>query len=128
MKKSIIMMAAALMGVFASAAPVSQQKAAKVAANYVSQQPGAPASLEVAEIEPYGDALYIVNFAPQGFAVVSADDTYYPVIGYSTEGAVHPASLPENMDNLLEEAERGVLNVKNIAKSPNAKWRAYEKG
>ncbi|MDE6655287.1 MAG: C10 family peptidase [Muribaculaceae bacterium] len=128
MKKSIIMMAAALMGVFASAAPVSQQKAAKVAANYVSQQPGAPASLEVAEIEPYGDALYIVNFAPQGFAVVSADDTYYPVVGYSTTGAVHAASLPDNMDNLLREAENGVTSIKRLAKSPNVKWKAYENG
>lgn len=128
MKKSIIMLAAAFMGLCATAAPVSLQTAAKVAANYVSQQPGASASLEVTEVEPYGDALYIVNFAPQGFAVVSADDTYYPVIGYSTEGSVHPASLPENMDNLLGEAERGVLTVKNRAKTPNVKWKAYENG
>lgn len=128
MKKSIIMLATALMGVCAIAAPVSKQTAAKVAANYVSQQPGASGSLEVTEVEPYGDALYIVNFAPQGFAVVSADDTYYPIVGYSTEGSVRAASLPENMDNLLHEAERGVTMVKSRANSSNAKWKAYEKG
>lgn len=128
MKKSIIMLAAAMMGVCATAAPVSQQKAAKVAVNYVSQQPGASASLEVAEIEPYGDALYIVNFAPQGFAVVSADDTYYPVIGYSTQGSVHAASLPDNMDNLLREAENGISVVKHRTGTPNVKWKAYENG
>lgn len=128
MKKSIIMLAAAFMGVCAMAAPVSQQKAAKVAANYVSQQPGAPVSLEVSEIESYGDALYIVNFAPQGFAVVSADDTYYPVIGYSTSGSVHAASLPDNMDNLLREAETGVNTMKSRTTSADVKWKAYENG
>lgn len=128
MKKTIIMLAAALMGAVAMAAPVSQQTAAKVAANYVSQQPGASGSLEVTEVEPYGDALYIVNFAPQGFAVVSADDTYYPIIGYSTQGSVHAASLPDNMDNLLREAENGVTTLKKRAAAPNTKWRAYENG
>lgn len=128
MKKSIIMLASAFAGLCATAAPVSVQTAAKVAANYVSQQPGASASLEVTEVEPYGDALYIVNFAPQGFAVVAADDTYEPIIGYSTEGSVHAASLPENMDNMLRVVEDGVITKKTRTSTADVKWKSYENG
>ncbi len=46
-------------------------------------------------------AYYVVQFAPQGWVLVSADDTTEPLIGYSAEGKYVLENQPESMTALL---------------------------
>ncbi|HOY30645.1 MAG TPA: C10 family peptidase [Bacteroidales bacterium] len=42
-------------------------------------------------------AFYIVNFSNKGWVMVSADDDYYPVIGYSDESNLNLTAIPPAM-------------------------------
>lgn len=126
MKKSLISAILALSGLAAVAAPVSQQKAADIAGSYVSQQDGAPAGLKVRGVEKL-DGVYLVNFSPVGFAIVSADDNAEPIVGYSTESNLNSYDIPENMSYILKEAS-DVVTLQARQGSLNGKWQAIESG
>ncbi|MDO5571525.1 MAG: thiol protease/hemagglutinin PrtT [Bacteroidales bacterium] len=63
---------------------------------------------------------YIVNFNPQGWVLITADDSANPVIGYSFEGKYVSEDLPYNMNcwmeiyiNELQEIKRSKNRIKN---------------
>lgn len=126
MKKSLISAILALSGFAAVAAPVSQQKAADIAGSYVSQQTGAPAGLKVRGVEKL-DGMYLVNFSPVGFALVSADDNAEPIIGFSTESNLMSYDIPENMGYILKEAS-DVVALQARQGTLNRKWQTIESG
>ena len=74
-----------------SGEPVSIQDAKRVAVNQLLStgwvvRDAAPAIEVIPETEGERDIYYTINFQPEGWAIVSADDVAYPVIAYSASG------------------------------------------
>lgn len=85
MKKSLLLIAAILFAAVLSAAPVSLDRAQRVAENFwtaTTHTKGAALALPQTEFQQ----LYIFDIDNgKGFVVVAADDHAYPILGYSTE-------------------------------------------
>lgn len=129
MKNQLLLLAGAiLLNSMAIAAPVSKNQAATVALNFLEKQKGASRTLQAKTVSAISDELYLVNFAPQGFAIVAADDTSDPIIGYSTSGSLNASSLPENMAFMMEEASKGVEYVRSNNTHANKFWNDYSNG
>lgn len=122
-----VALALALMGgACALAAPVDAGRAGNVASAFVNALPKARTGLTVKSVEKYTDNLYLVNFAPTGYAIVSADDAAMPIVGYGLDQNLRRADLPESMEFMLSEADRTVQLKKNGA--ANARWTSIENG
>jgi hypothetical protein len=98
MKKVILSFFMVIAAIAAWASPVEKQTATNAAGKFMgSIVPGST----VKSVTEVSGAYYVVNFAPQGWAIVSADDYVDPIIGYSTEGAFDPMRVPDNIDYML---------------------------
>lgn len=53
-----------------------------------------------------GKCCYIFNFDEQGFVIVSAEDTYTPIIGYSLFGRYVPNQMSDGFKYLLDSYKR----------------------
>ncbi|MCH5345523.1 MAG: C10 family peptidase [Muribaculaceae bacterium] len=121
MKKKLFL--SALLSVSAiglMAAPVSKERAVKTAETYIASRTGA--TVKMASVYQSTDAYYIVNLAPQGWVIVSADDNASPVIGYSTSGQLSWHSIPENMNSMLVEYGAQVKELAAKTKVANRRW------
>ncbi|MCI1647829.1 MAG: C10 family peptidase [Bacteroides sp.] len=54
---------------------------------------------------------YIVNFYPQGWALISADDRVSPILGYSSVGSYRRVNQPENIEGWLESYVKQIYRV-----------------
>lgn len=67
-------------------------------------------------------AYYVVQFAPQGWALVSADDTSAPLIGYSAEGTYQTDHQPYNVEAQMGIfAEQVIDNARRLS-LPHEGW------
>jgi len=80
---------------------VSEEKAVKVAANFLfgSEQP-VKSSLFYRSTEEAG--MYIINFIPEGWVIVSGNTDARPVIGYSHKGYFDVLNVSSNVKNWLD--------------------------
>lgn len=124
MNKSLILaLAGALFcGSATWAAPVSKQQAGTVAVNYVLAKPGASPNLAVKSIDNINENLYLVNFSPVGYAIISADDCSDPVMAYSTESAMAVDKMPDAMGYVVRELGKTVARNRLEAGHANAHW------
>lgn len=67
-------------------------------------------------------AYYAVNFAPQGWALISADDVATPLIGYSEKGVFPAQSMPDNMKGWLDINAQQILECSEVSTKRNADW------
>jgi len=76
--------------------------------------------------------LYIVSFQEKGFVIVSGDDAFKPIIGYSAESAYKKDNLPPNFRNYLEKYKLQMTNAikQNIItqEQHKAEWEELKKG
>jgi len=86
------------------AGPVDRQRAEAAAVAHIKGVTGK--SRTVKQVQAVGDAFYVVNLAPQGWVIVSADDKVDPVIGYSATGALSMSSVPDNMAYMLDSYKK----------------------
>lgn len=100
-------------GVFAK--NVSSVEASRAAVKAMEKQvPGFRG--KVASVHPVSYegtlAYYVVNFSPQGWVLISADDCITPLLGYSSVGAFTLQNVPDNLRGWLngyaDEIVRGV--------------------
>lgn len=124
---TIVALAFALLGATcAIAAPVDAGRAGKVASAFVGALPKARAGLSVKSVEKCNDNLYLVNFAPTGYAIVAADDAATPIVSYGLDQNLKVSDIPENMAFMLSEANLTVELKKNG--KANSRWTAIENG
>lgn len=128
MKKSIsVLLLSAIVGSSAAwAEHVGQDRAAQIAANYVAAQSGAASGLSASAVEAIGDNLYLVSFAPKGWAIVSSDDNAEPIIAYSATGSLNRKNLPDNMRYMLSEADASV-KIDAVNGNANHRWTQIER-
>lgn len=91
MKRLTVLLAALLSAYFLAAAPVSEQRARRVASDFFA---GADDWVRLADA-PAG--CYIFNRRSGGFIIVSADDCALPVLGYSHSGRFTLQGAPDNL-------------------------------
>ncbi|MCM1110200.1 MAG: C10 family peptidase [Clostridium sp.] len=103
----------------ALAADVSSDIASRFGRDYLDRiAPGH----SVRNVEIKTDDYYIINYYPQGWAVIAADDRSEPLIGYSTTGSIQWHSLPDNMRFMLGEYGRAVEARRVGGALPAAGW------
>lgn len=130
MKKNLsLLLLFALTGASALMAKhVTAERASEIATKYVSSQVHAPAGLKATSVETINGNLYLVHFAPKGFALVSSDDNADPIIGYSTESNIKSNLMPDNMAYMLSEASMGVEALAKSGQSTSMRWQQIEQG
>lgn len=105
------------------AAPVTQQQAQQYATTYFStltQQEVTMKSIETVSVENY--AYHIINFYPQGWVIMSGDDTAAPVIGYSTTGNLNAKMMPVNMKHAMDEFVEEIKYVACTTRTIHPLW------
>lgn len=120
-KKNLITLLLLAVGSSAIAAPRSASQAREIAAKFIAQQPkfvrttsDFKLTLEtsvIANAKTRGTANVFTEFTPyyiynvgadQGYVVVSGDDTFKDVLGYSTTGTLSADNLPEGLAYMLD--------------------------
>ena len=109
MKKSFIFMLALALGIgMVQARPVSVSQAKYVGqqfvqANFDMSRQGGELTLVYTGTSTRGDAcFYVFNVGNEGFVMVSADDVYRPIVGFSDEGTFDVNVNPE-LNYMLNE-------------------------
>jgi len=114
---------------------VTKNDAAKVAKNYFSEvlfsNGNLPSNIsESIEITKDGNTVvYVFNFEKGGYVMVSAEDRYTPIIGYSPTGYYEQYNVPDGLQFLLEEYSEmiSLIRAQNISGEPQyaEKWERY---
>ncbi len=112
MKRNILFVAALLLGIAAlQAKPVDVAKAQRLGQNYIEQKLAKNAiSLDLAYTVRAESGLataYVFNFSG-GFVVVSADDCYHPILGYSDHGNFNYDNAPDGLLFMLGEVTKEI--------------------
>ena len=112
MKRNILFVAALLLGIAASQAkPVDVAKAQRLGQNYIEQKLAKNAiSLDLTYTVRTESGLataYVFNFNG-GFVVVSADDCYHPILGYSEHGNFNYDKAPDGLLFMLGEVTKEI--------------------
>lgn len=102
MKKALFFLAMAMLTLTASAKPVDQTTAMRVASNFMRLQ-GVNAPLtDVTAQTPYTQ-FYIFTATDGGFVLVSGDDCVTPILGFSTTSIFVTDRIPSNVGGMLEQ-------------------------
>ncbi|MDP8232834.1 MAG: C10 family peptidase [Candidatus Zophobacter franzmannii] len=93
MKKFVILMTILLLISIITAIPVPESKAISVATNWMDMQgyDRVDTTQPVTVHEVYNNnitTLYVINYESDGFVIMSADDSYSPILGWSDEGNI----------------------------------------
>ena len=115
MKKSILLVTALLLGLTVmQAKPVDVAKAQRLGLNYINHKAqsarSAMPSLDLAHTFRAGNGTatsFVFNF-DGGFVVVSADDSYHPILGYSDHGCFDYNTAPDGLLFMLGELNREI--------------------
>ena len=67
-------------------------------------------------------AYYVVQFAPEGWALISADDTSTPFIGYSESGVYQSEDLPYNMRAQMDVYGNQIINNAKRYSQQHTDW------
>jgi len=116
---------------FMYAGPVNINNAHRIADNVLKAKFTADFTVEAYTIhsEQGNDLYYAFDLSPQGFILVSADDVFYPVLGYSDESNLILDDLPGNLQYLFDvyrEEMISQLNQPNHSQLPqNQYWSKY---
>jgi hypothetical protein len=134
--KHFLILFCILFSVNANATKVSKEDAAIVAKNYFSEvnmSRNGHASVVIKESFELkkGDAVmyYIFNIQDGGYIIISAEDNFTPVLGYSPDGYYSEGNMADGFDFMMEEFSGMIETIRNnnIATTPeySTKWARY---
>ena len=129
MKKILFLLAVILSVNILTANPVDVEEAMALGRKFV----GADLSLaHTAYSDRNAACFYVFNAGDAGFVIISADDFYRPIIGYSENGAFDvnnvPPALQDYLDGIVAGRSANLSRTRNAA-APDiaADWRMLEK-
>lgn len=124
MKKLSLSILGLMLAFSGFAKEVSQDEASRVALRLMAEKEVSVNSVtSVSPVQYEGEtAYYVVNFAPQGWALVSADDVATPLIGYSDKGVFPMSSMPDNMKGWLDINAEQILKCSKVSGKRNGEW------
>lgn len=109
MRKLVYLAIAMLLPGSLLAEPIKKDAAKAKAAAFLQQKMTAtngrraPQNLSLESNEPEGAAYYVFKNGTKGFAIVAGDDRFGDVIGYSEEGTLNEAQMPEALRLSLQD-------------------------
>ena len=100
------------------AEPVSREEVhrqAVMACMRVAEEDFSTKSYTITPMLEEGDTCYyVVQFEPEGWALISADDRVQPLIGYSDKGLFQKEEAPESALFLLEKRTKEIQVIKSL--------------
>ena len=99
---------------------ISEQYAREYAIDYISLH--TTNNYTVKSIDKVNACYYLINLAPQGWVILSADDTATPVLGYSFCGSLEEENIPANMRYVMSEFEEKIKHVILTEKTQHPYW------
>lgn len=128
MKKFTLAIFSLLLAATGFAKEVTQTEAVDVAQRMMKQRN--VKVTEVSSVTPISfngqKAYYAVQFLPEGWALISADDVATPLIGYSNKGAFPVLNMPDNMRGWLDMGAKQVSEFKKYSDERNVDWDKME--
>ena len=129
MKKTIVFLTMMALTLGAEAKVVTTQTAAAKAKELVAEHVDGFAS-EVQSVTPMTykgqTAYYVVQFAPQGWALISADDTSAPLLGYNTEGRFQTEDMPYNLQCQMDVYCDQIIDNANKYTEQHPNWKSVD--
>lgn len=106
MKKTLLFVMLVAMATMAGAEKVTREEAGHVANYYLAlKKQAAQQDVQLTNYTPLSGATgvtcHVFNYSGGGFAIVSADDLYFPIIGYSTSGRFDVERLSESQRDFV---------------------------
>ena len=120
MKKSISFILLQFVVLSAFATLVGPEKAQSVAERYIESRAGK--DFVVKSSQKADGAFYIVNFAPQGWVIVAADDVVKPIIGYSLSGSLDMNKMPDNASYILDGYKKQIKYIVSTETNAHVRW------
>ena len=128
-KKLLLFTAMTAMAMTIAAREVSQEMAASKAEQLMKNRIDG-FSGKIASVQPVTyngkKVYYVVQFIPQGWALISADDTSAPLIGYSDEGTYQIANQPDNVRTQMDIYGAQIINNARHLKEQHAGWQTTD--
>ena len=134
MRKLVYLAIAMLLPGSLLAEPIKKDAAKAKAAAFLQQKMTAtngrraPQNLSLESNEPEGAAYYVFKNGTKGFAIVAGDDRFGDVIGYSEDGVLNEAQMPEALRLSLQDYAAAVKfaqeNNIEVKKGPRKAERA----
>ena len=121
MKKLVLLVMAVMMAALTYAENVTKEAALKKASLLKPGKKFMPA------VEGNEKGYYIFNAAEGGFVVVSGSDQMPEILGWSDQGSIDPANMPDGLKWLLESYERTARSRSMLTGSQEKKARAARK-
>jgi len=115
MKKSFIVLLSVLFFTFSAFAneiteDVAIRKASELMSNRQNNFTGKVNTTDLVKIS--GEKVYyIINFEPEGWVLISAQDVTKPVIGYSSTGFYVNQNQPESMRSWFQQIEDEIIRA-----------------
>ncbi|MGC8864824.1 MAG: C10 family peptidase [Bacteroidales bacterium] len=106
-------MALHMMGAF-----IPEQRAQQAALNLYAMQAGKLGQVAQVHTLKSNDevVMYVFNFVGGGFAIISADDSFYPIIGYNLKGSYDPSRpQPEGFKGMMADYRDQILYLRQNA-------------
>ena len=115
-----------------TANPVDQATARRIGAGFAQSAIPAMRSIDQMELVMTTDAYYVFNIGQTGFVIVSSDDSFRPIVGYSDEGAFPMENPSPEMMYYLDNLSQGRQAALRAAVAPDVKvqeeWNALLDG
>ena len=126
MKRLFFSITLSLLYLIVNSATITIEKARLTAYNFVFGHKKGIKSTMVYSQHNEGK-IYIINFEPEGWALVSSDDNARPIIGYSLKGYFQTDDLNSNISSWLNNQ---LLQIEHPDKTKNWKneWKSLEEG
>lgn len=107
------------------AAPVDESTARKAGKNFAQNALASAAKTEEMQLVMTTESYYVYNFGNSGFVIVSADDRFRPIVGYSNEGPFDVENpSPEAMYYLGKIAEARANSDAVLFDNTADEWRS----
>jgi len=111
----------------------AQKVAIKVFTEKSTQQALSSKSLSITKeyIEKYQNeaVYYIFNINSNGFVIISGDDKFYPILGFSFEGNYNPNEQAPAFTDLMEAYKNSIIQIRNSKAATDKKtkdaWKYY---
>ena len=115
-----------------NANPVDQATARRIGVGFAQSVLPAMRSLDQMDLVKTTDVYYVFNIGQTGFVIVSADDSFRPIVGYSDEGAFPTENPSPEMMYYLDNLSQGRQAALRAAIVPDVKvqeeWNALLNG
>ena len=114
------------------AAPVDQATARKTAEGFAQRTFTAKMRTDQVDLVKATEAFYVFNVGQTGFVIVSADDSFRPIVGYSDEGTFPTENPSPEMMYYLNHLSQNRQVALRVANAPDAQvrveWVALQSG